>query len=80
MTRMTTTTPPSSGAAEAKTYEYLSYSSFSTLTGCGEKYRLTRLVGVPEDPAVYFIGGTAFHHGCDVIDHALFEFEQEVTP
>lgn len=59
--------------SHSRSYEYLSYSSFSTLTQCGEKYRLSRLVGVDEPPAVYFIGGTAFHHGCDVIDHALFE-------
>ena len=60
-------------ASRERTYEYLSFSSFNTLTECNEKYRLSRLVGVEEPPAVYFIGGTAFHHGCDEIDKALFE-------
>jgi hypothetical protein len=53
-------------------YSYLSYSSFSTLMKCGEAFRLSRLVGVEEGPAVWFISGTAFHHGCDEIDKAIF--------
>lgn len=40
---------------------HLSYSQVETLLTCGEKYRLTRIVGIPEDPAWWFLGGSAVH-------------------
>lgn len=55
------------------TPDYISYSQFTTWLQCGEKYRLTRIIGVEEDPAWYFAGGTAVHSAADAIDHALLE-------
>lgn len=72
MNPMTSASPP-----EAVNYEYLSFSSFNTLTECGEKYRITRLLRVEEGPAFWFAGGTAFHSACDAVDYALLE-DQEV--
>ena len=56
---------------EENTKPYISHSQFTTWLQCGEKYRLTRIVGVEEDPAWYFSGGTAVHSAADAIDHAL---------
>lgn len=47
---------------------HLSYSQVDTLLSCGEKYRLTRIVGVAEDPAWWFIGGSAVHHASELYD------------
>lgn len=52
---------------------YISYSQLTTWLQCGEKYRLTRILKLEEDPAWYFAGGTAVHSAADAIDHALLE-------
>lgn len=52
---------------------HISYSQYSEYVGCGERYRLTRLVGVKEDPAYWFAGGSALHEATEAIDKALFE-------
>jgi hypothetical protein len=52
---------------------HISYSQFSTYVDCGEKFRLTRVIGIQEDPAYWFAGGTAVHTATEVVDHALFE-------
>jgi hypothetical protein len=53
--------------------EYLSYSQFTTYLQCSEKFRLTRMLKLEEDPAWYFAGGTAVHAAADAIDYALLE-------
>lgn len=58
------------------TPEYISYSGFSTWAHCQESYRITRVLKVEEPPAIWFAGGSAFHHGCDVIDRALLDNER----
>lgn len=55
---------------------HLSYSQFDTFLSCGEKYRLTKIVEVPEKPAWFLIGGTAVHEATEVYDRALYEKEQ----
>lgn len=55
----------------SNTVSYLSYSSFTTYLECGEKFRLSRIEKVPEDPAWWLIGGTAVHSALDVYDLAL---------
>jgi len=54
---------------------HLSYSQLETFLSCGEKYRLSRIVGVPEEPAWYLIGGSAVHEATEAYDRALFEVE-----
>jgi hypothetical protein len=51
--------------------EYISFSQFTTYLSCSEKYRLSRILQLEEDPAWYFAGGTAVHAAADAIDHAL---------
>lgn len=48
----------------------LSYSQMETLLSCGEKYRLTKIVQVPEQPAWYLIGGSAVHTATETYDLA----------
>lgn len=52
---------------------HISYSQYDTYVGCGEKFRLTRVVGIEEDPAIWFAAGTALHTATEVIDHSLFK-------
>lgn len=47
---------------------HLSYSQVETLLSCGEKYRLTRIVGITEDPAWWFLGGSAVHTATEQYD------------
>lgn len=54
----------------------LSYSGYSTLLECGEKFRLTRVEQIEEAPAWYLIGGSAVHSATEVYDRALFTEEQ----
>lgn len=70
---------------------HLSYSSFSTLLECGEKWRLQRIARVPESPAWYFLGGTAVHtaterydlgevgHPDPATDLFLMAFDEEIA-
>lgn len=47
---------------------FLSYSSLDSYLTCGEKYRLTKVVGVAQDPAWYLFGGSAVHTATEWID------------
>lgn len=40
---------------------HLSYSALDNYLQCGERFRLERVVGVRQQPAWWFIGGSAFH-------------------
>ena len=48
--------------------KHLSYSGFDNFQQCGEKYRLTRVLNVPEGQAWWFIGGTAIHTATEMWD------------
>ncbi len=56
---------------------YLSHSQVETLTDCGEKYRLGRVVGVPEAPAFWNAGGRAVHAAAEYFERQRFT---AVTP
>lgn len=47
---------------------YLSPSQISSLTTCGEQYRLTRVEGAPERPMWAGIGGSTVHKVTELID------------
>lgn len=47
---------------------HLSYSSLDSYLTCGERYRLERIMSVPQSPAWWFIGGSAFHRATELID------------
>lgn len=47
--------------AEVTGKEHLSYSALDSLLTCGERFRLERVLNVPQTPAWWFIGGSAFH-------------------
>src|SRR6185295_1918759 len=51
---------------------YLSHSQVETMTDCGEKYRLTRIVGVPEAPAFWNAGGRAVHAAAEYWERERF--------
>jgi hypothetical protein len=60
-------------AMEQTIPEYLSYSQFTTYLQCSEKYRLTRILRVDEDPSWWLAGGTAIHAACDAVDFQLLK-------
>ena len=51
---------------------HLSYSAVDSLAQCGERFRLERVARVPQQPAWWFIGGSAFHLASEYIDSCLF--------
>ena len=48
---------------------HFSYSALDTFQQCGEKFRLTRVLNVPEQQAWWFAGGSAFHLASEYFDH-----------
>jgi CRISPR/Cas system-associated exonuclease Cas4 (RecB family) len=52
--------------------QHLSYSAVDSLAQCGERFRLERVAQVPQQPAWWFIGGSAFHLASEYIDQCLF--------
>lgn len=55
------------------TVAHASYSSVDSWLQCGEKYRLTRIVGVLEDPAWWSVGGSAVHRATEWWDLGMHE-------
>lgn len=47
---------------------HISYSQISGAAGCGERYRLERVVKVPQTPGWALVGGGAFHHMTEDFD------------
>jgi hypothetical protein len=41
--------------------QHKSFSSFTSWLRCGKSWELARKYKAPEDPAWYFVGGSAFH-------------------
>jgi putative RecB family exonuclease len=70
---------------------HLSYSGLSTYKECGEKFRLTRIIKVPEVPGYALVGGSAVHTATENRDRSelfgisagpetfLEAFEQEIN-
>ncbi len=49
-----------------------SYSQLDLYSSCGERYRLERVLRVPEVPSVWRVGGTAFHEVTEAFDRLAF--------
>lgn len=52
---------------------HMSYSQVSTMLHCGEQYRLSRALHLPEAPAWALVGGSAVHQASEVYDFALLD-------
>lgn len=59
--------------------DHLSYSGFSTWKECGEKFRLTRIIKVPEVPGYALVGGSAVHAATEAIDKASYGIGEPMT-
>lgn len=76
---MTSAKPGSSPATDEEAEEtptlpdYLSPSQINGLLTCGEQYRLTRVVRVPERPMFAGIGGNTVHRLTELHDLAAYE-------
>lgn len=52
---------------------YRSYSAFTNWTKCGKAFELKRIARVPDMPAVWLVGGNAFHRTTENYDRARVE-------
>lgn len=52
---------------------HVSYSSLSDWLRCGKLFQLKRLIGLPERPAVWNVGGKAVHAASEQFDRELYE-------
>jgi hypothetical protein len=50
---------------------WLSYSAVSSYHDCGERFRLERIVNVPQAPAWWFAGGSGVHEATEVFDRQV---------
>lgn len=50
-----------------------SYSGLSDWLKCGKLYQLKRLIGLPDRPAWWNVGGHAVHSATEAYDRQLFE-------
>lgn len=60
-----------------KSPEHFSHSQISAWLRCAKAYQLSRLVGVPERPAVYLVAGNAMHDVIEQINQEFFRTHQE---
>lgn len=51
---------------------HLSYSALSDYLQCPKLYQLKRLLGLPEVPAWWQVGGKAVHSATEAYDRALY--------
>jgi hypothetical protein len=59
-----------------KSPEHFSHSQISAWLRCAKAYQLSRLVGVPERPAVYLVAGNAMHDVIEQINREFFRTRQ----
>lgn len=57
--------------------QYLSYSGLDNLLTCGEKFRLQKIVSVPQQDAWYLLGGSAVHDATEMLDLGIHEDPQK---
>lgn len=56
--------------------EHFSHSQITSWLRCGKAYQLSRLIGVPERPAVYLVTGNAMHSVIEEINREFFKANQ----
>lgn len=57
--------------------EHFSHSQMNSWLRCGKSYQLSRLIGVPERPAVYLVTGNAMHSVIEDINRRFFAEQQD---
>lgn len=68
---------PPSDVDSPKPPEHVSHSQYSSWLKCGKAYQLSRIIGLPEAPAWWSIGGTGVHSATEKYDrHLLAQGEQ----
>jgi hypothetical protein len=51
---------------------HVSYSAFKDWLACGKAYQLRRILGLPEKPAWWNVGGHAVHAATEAFDRGQF--------
>lgn len=56
--------------------EHFSHSQITSWLRCGKSYQLSRLIGAPENPAVYLVTGNAMHTVIEEANRRFFAEQQ----
>lgn len=64
--------PPTNTTTNEKP-AHISYSQYNDWLRCGKAYELKRILGLPEAPAWWSIGGKGFHTATEKYDLASLE-------
>jgi ATP-dependent helicase/DNAse subunit B len=64
-------TTSSSSSAEAPPHR--SFSQLKTFQTCAHQYYLSKIMKVPEVPAVYLTAGSAIHAMIEKVNHVIFQ-------
>jgi hypothetical protein len=51
---------------------HVSYSAISDWQGCGKYFQLKRMIGLPDRPAWWNVGGHAVHSATEAYDRQLY--------
>jgi hypothetical protein len=62
-----TVTDPPSGATS-----HVSYSALNDFLGCGKYFQLKRLIGLPDRPSWWNVGGHAVHSATEAFDRQMY--------
>jgi len=60
------------------TVQHRSFSAFTSWLRCGKAFQLERNLQAPQEPAWWFVGGSAFHAAAEAF--LLAEFEKKKNP
>jgi len=60
------------------TVQHRSFSAFTSWLRCGKAFQLERNLQAPQEPAWWFVGGSAFHAAAEAF--LLTEFEKKKNP
>lgn len=51
---------------------HLSHSQMTTFFTCAHQYYLSKVMQIPEKPAVYLVAGSAVHELLETVNHRIF--------
>lgn len=52
--------------------KHLSHSQMTTFFSCAHQYYLSKIMQIPEKPAVYLVAGSAVHELLETVNHRIF--------
>lgn len=69
---MTECVKPAATADDTEASAHVSYSALNDWQSCGKYYQLKRLIGLPDRPAWWNVGGHAVHSATEAYDRQVY--------